>query len=85
MSFGNLEGTFLPTKSHLSRISVINSFLVNGEDVKLWKNFFNGPRYVSFFGCEVKTDMTGQANDCLRVCNVKMKKKLPGQKCPICP
>ena len=31
-------------------------------------------------GWEVKIDMSGQSNDCLWVCNVKMKKFLPGQK-----
>ena len=31
-------------------------------------------------GWEVKIDMSGQSNDCLWVCNVKMKKILPGQK-----
>ena len=31
-------------------------------------------------GWEVKIDISGQSNDCLRVCNVKMKKKLPGWK-----
>ena len=29
---------------------------------------------------EVKIDMSGQSNDCLRVCNIKMKIFLPGQK-----
>ena len=32
------------------------------------------------YGLEVKIDMSGQSNGCLRVCNVKMKKFLPGQK-----
>ena len=27
-------------------------------------------------GWEVEIDMSGQSNDCLRVCNVKMKKKI---------
>ena len=27
-------------------------------------------------GREVKIDVSGQSNDCLRVCNVKMKKKI---------
>ena len=31
-------------------------------------------------GWEVKIDMSGQSNDCLWVCNVKMKKKLMGWK-----
>ena len=31
-------------------------------------------------GWEVKIDMSGQSNDCLWVCNVKMKKFLLGQK-----
>ena len=31
-------------------------------------------------GWEVKIDMIGQSNDCLRVSNVKMKKNLLGQK-----
>ena len=29
---------------------------------------------------EFKIDISGQSNNCLRVCNVKMKKNLPGQK-----
>ena len=41
---------------------------------------FGGPLHISCMGWEVKIDMNGQSNDCLRVCNVKMKKKLPGQK-----
>ena len=32
-------------------------------------------------GWEVKIDMSGQSNDCLRVCNIKMKIFLPDQKC----
>ena len=35
--------------------------------------FFNGLLYISCMGWEVKIDMSGQSNDCLRVCNVKMK------------
>ena len=31
-------------------------------------------------GWEVKIDMSGQSKDCLWVCNVKMKKFLPGRK-----
>ena len=31
-------------------------------------------------GWEVKIDMSGQSNDCLWVCNVKMKKFLLGHK-----
>ena len=31
-------------------------------------------------GCEIKIDMSGQFNDCLWVCNVKMKKNLLGWK-----
>ena len=31
-------------------------------------------------GWEVKIDMSGQSKDCLWVCNVKMKKILPGRK-----
>ena len=30
-------------------------------------------------GWEVKIDMSGQSNDCLRVCNVKMKKFYRGR------
>ena len=41
MSFGNLEGTFLPTKSHFLRICVINTFLINGEDVKIMEKIFS--------------------------------------------
>ena len=30
-------------------------------------------------GWEIKIDMSGQSNDCLRLCNVKMKKIYQGQ------
>ena len=43
-------------------------------------NFFCGPLHISCMGWEVKIDMSGQSNDCLRACNVKVKKILPGQK-----
>ena len=33
---------------------------------------FVEPLHVSCMGCEVKIDISGQSNDCLRVCNVKM-------------
>ena len=36
--------------------------------------------HISCMGWEVKIDMSGQSNDCLRVCNVKMKKILLGRK-----
>ena len=36
--------------------------------------------HVSYIGWEVKIDMSGQSNDCLRVCSVKMKNFLPGRK-----
>ena len=36
--------------------------------------------HISCMGWEVKIDMSGQSNDCLRVCNVKIKKFLTGQK-----
>ena len=39
-----------------------------------------GALHISCMGWEVKIDMSGQSNDCLRVCNVKMKKILQGQK-----
>ena len=35
---------------------------------------------MSCMGWEVKINMSGQSNDCLWVCNVKMKKNLSGQK-----
>ena len=35
---------------------------------------------MSCMGWEVKIDMSGQSNGCLRVCNVKMKKFLLGRK-----
>ena len=41
--------------------------------------------HVSCMGWEVKIDMSGQSNDYLRVCNVKMKKLLTGQKRGTCP
>ena len=43
-------------------------------------NFFDGPLHVSCLGWEVNAHVSGQSNDCLRVCNVKMKKILPGWK-----
>ena len=39
---------------------------------------FSGPLHISCMGWEVKIDMSGQSNDCLRVCNVKMKKNFNG-------
>ena len=42
--------------------------------------YFTGLLHVWCMSWEVKVDMSGQSNDCLRVCNVKMKKFLPGQK-----
>ena len=59
---------------------MINSFLINQEDIKLCEIFFNGPPHVSCLGWEIEIDMSSQCNNCLRVCNVKMKKKLPGWK-----
>ena len=44
------------------------------------KIVFVRPLHVSCMGWEVKIDMSGQSNSCLRVCNVKMKNFLPGQK-----
>ena len=41
---------------------------------------FAEPLHISCMGWEVKIDMSGQSNDCLRVCNVKMNKFLLGQK-----
>ena len=34
--------------------------------------------HILYMGWEVKIDMSGQFNDCLRVCNVKMKKNFTG-------
>ena len=82
---GICRGTFLATKSHLLRICAINNFLVIGEDVKFCEIFFDGLLHVPCLGCEVKNDMSGQSNNCLKVCNVKMKKKLPRQKHPTFP
>ena len=41
---------------------------------------FAEPLHVLCMGWEVKIDKSGESNDCLRVCNVKMKKFLPGRK-----
>ena len=38
------------------------------------------PLHILCMGWEVKIDMSGQSNDCLRVCHVKMKKFLWGRK-----
>ena len=54
---------------------MINSFLVIGEDIKFCEFFFDGLPHISCLGCEVENDMSGQSNHCLRLCNVKMKKK----------
>ena len=43
-------------------------------------NFFDGPLHVSCLGWKVNAHVSGQSNDCLRLCNVKMKKILLGQK-----
>ena len=40
--------------------------------------FRGGPLHIMCLGWEVKIDMSGQSNGCLRVCNVKMKKFLTG-------
>ena len=42
-------------------------------------NFFARPLHVSCMGWEVKIDMSGQSNDCLKVCNIKMKKIYQGK------
>ena len=39
---------------------------------------FAEPLHISCMGSEVKIDMSGQSNDCLRVCNVRMKKIFTG-------
>ena len=39
-----------------------------------------GPLHILCMGWEVKIYMNGQSNGCLRVCSVKMKKILLGQK-----
>ena len=41
---------------------------------------FGGLLHILCMGWEVKTDMSGQSNDCLWVCNVKMKNFLLGWK-----
>ena len=41
---------------------------------------FAEPLHILCMGWEVKIDMSGQSKDCLRVCNVKMKKFLLGRK-----
>ena len=45
-----------------------------GNAPHLHEIFFNRPPHTSVFGWEVDTHMSGQSNDGLRVCNVKMKK-----------
>ena len=48
-------------------------------------NFFSGGhRTPPSLGWEVGAYMSGQSNDGLRVCNVKMKKFVPGQKWGTC-
>ena len=71
-----LWGTFLATKRHLLRISVISGFVVNW-----WQKLFSdGLLHVLCMGWEVEFDMNGHSSHCLRVHNVKMKKFSPGQK-----
>ena len=41
-------------------------------------DFFGGALDILCMGWEVKIDMSGQSNDCLRVCNVKVKKNFTG-------
>ena len=43
-------------------------------------NFFDGLLLILCLGWEVKNYMNDQYNDYLGVCNVKIKKSLPGQK-----
>ena len=74
-------GTSVTTKRHLSRFFVNNSFLINWEHVTC----LSWATAVSCMGWEVKIDMSGQSNDCLWVCNVKMKKNFTGQKWGIFP
>ena len=69
--------TFLPTKRCLLRLFATYSFLVNRDQVIF---VLRGLLHVLCMGWEVKIDMSGQSNGCLRICNVKMKKILPGRK-----
>ena len=39
-----------------------------------------GPPHVLWLGWEVKNDISDQSKDALRVCNVKIRKSLPGPK-----
>ena len=68
--------TFLPTKRCLLKIFAIYSFLINQDQVIF---VLGGLLHISCIGWEVKIDMSGQSNGCLRVCNVKMEKSLPGR------
>ena len=68
--------TFLAIKRYLLRIFVINGCIVNWEIV----NFLDWPLQVLYIGSELKNDMSGQSNDSLRLCNVKMRKCLLGHK-----
>ena len=45
-----------------------------------FENFFDGPLHVSWLGREVKNDVSGQSKYALGVCNVKIRKSLPGLK-----
>ena len=42
--------------------------------------FFDGSLHILYLGWEVKNDVSGQYKDDLRVCNVKIRKSLLGQK-----
>ena len=54
-------------------------FAVFSQMEKIWI-FFDGPLHILWLGWEVKNDMSGQSKDALRVCNVKIRKSLPGSK-----
>ena len=59
--------------------------MTGAETPRISVNFFSGGHRAPLsLGWEVKTHMSLQSNDGLRVRNVKMKKFLPGRKWGIC-
>ena len=70
---------FFELQVHLNRGTNFISSFIKIMEVEL-SDFFSGggALYISCMFWEVKIDMSGQSNDCLRVCNVKMNIFLPG-------
>ena len=68
MSFGNFRGLFTYQKASFKSFC---NLWISGK----LRIFFRVVLHVLCMGWEVKIDMGGQSNDCLRVCNIKIKIK----------